>query len=322
LICVFIKTKYYRALVASSSVKKEMASKIDPIQAAVREGVDISEIETKLGEISDLNLNPDIMRRVRERRRNRSRSKIDPPSLHEMSYKCYNDSDPCKIHPCEFVDSIYSALNGLEGKIRSTLKELKYNCCYASCREPDGTLRLCKRKWLKTTSQKRVCKGHQNIVEFGEDKNFALRQIDHISHPLSEDHKIKFPTRVYVGTDTTEGFVVREKEHLSLILERANRKRDEIWVSSATKRDKAFDRDEYLQQIRDNEDGMIEKVEEITTSIQNMERDKSSVTDQKLNELYEAAVQLPSNYASMLLGLLLVIVLFFNKETTYDPQFV
>jgi hypothetical protein len=274
--------------------------------------------------------NPDRRIRAREKQKIKNHGEKRFP-LHAMSDKCYNDGNPCDIHPCVLADSVYSALNNLEGKIRSTMKELKYKCCYASCRDTDGTLRLCKRKWLNTTSHNHVCKGHQKSVGFGEEEKFLQYQIIQIRHVLSDEHEIKFPTRVYIGRNRhlglliRAGFVVREREHLSLILERANKKGVEIFVRSTSERDMNIDFNTHLHQVMDNDIDLkmhIERLEDITRSIQNLEHDGSNATDQMLNELYDAAMQLPSNYSSMLLGMLLVIVLFYNKksdEITYAP---
>lgn len=297
---------------------------------------DQNEFDAREFEIADSKIRtrpPNLDRRIRAReiqkRKNRGEKRFP---LHKMSDKCYNDSsNPCDIHPCVLADSVYSALNNLEGKIRSTIKELKYKCCYASCRDPDGTLRLCKRKWLNNTSHKHVCKGHQKIVDFGGEEKFLQYQIIQIRDVLSDEHEIKFPTRVYIGRNrhlgvfVRDGFVVREMEHLSLILERANKKGVEIFVRSTSERDMNIDFNTHLHQVMDNDIDLkmhIERLEDITRSIQNLEHDGSNATDQMLNELYDAAMQLPSNYSSILLGMLLVIVLFYNKksdEITYAP---
>jgi hypothetical protein len=134
------------------------------------------------------------------------------PTNKELSEKCYNGTNPCvSMNEGRECDEI------LNKTIIHNVDQ-KYRQCYASCTERDGSLRLCKRKWLATTSPFYVCKGHQGIVGFSMDsKGVMYSNID----PMQDTNDIELPARIYVGESVQHGFMVTSHKHLYLMRLRA-----------------------------------------------------------------------------------------------------
>jgi hypothetical protein len=126
----------------------------------------------------------------------------------QYSDQCYNHKNPCG--PDVLCDGVFADISGVH--------PYKYRQCYASCTESDGSIRLCKRKWLKSTSPFYVCKGHQHIVDFRTDsKGEKYLHIDHTQNTKD----ISLPVRIYLGDSGTHGFIVDNYHHLVLIRQRA-----------------------------------------------------------------------------------------------------